>query len=271
MNSPKVSVVVPIFNRAGFISESLDSLQRERKVETEIIVVDDGSTDGSVDAVRVLAKHDPRIRLITGEHRGVSATRNIGVHSAIGKYITFLDSDDISAPGRICRQLHKLESNPGIAAVIGETLWFEALTRELDPVPGTRYVRTLAVTLHSAMFCRSTFDAYGLFDEALELCEDLDFFLRLLEGGAKFLLETEIASLCRRHQNNLTSNGQAVRKAFLAALQRSIARRRGSGHKEPLDVFFLRRFAVETFFNSRDGAVQPSSEFRLDELYATKA
>jgi glycosyltransferase involved in cell wall biosynthesis len=261
MGSPKVSVVVPIFNRANFIGESLASLQRERTVETEIIVVDDGSTDGSIDAVRLLAKHDPRIRLITGEHQGVSAARNIGVRSANGQYITFLDSDDISAPGRIERQLRKLESNPDIVAVIGETLWFEALTPELDPVPGTRHIRTLSVTLHSAMFLLSTFDVYGLFDEGLELCEDLDFFLRLLEGGAKFLMETELASLCRRHQSNMTSNGQAKRKAFLAALQRSIARRRGSGGKEPLDVFFLRRFAVESFFSSRDGAVQPPPDF----------
>src|SRR5690242_7730271 len=101
MSLPKVSVVVPIFNRASFVGESLASLQRERTVETEIIVVDDGSTDGSIDAVRLLAKHDPRIRLITGEHQGVSAARNIGVRSANGQYITFLDSDDISAPGRI--------------------------------------------------------------------------------------------------------------------------------------------------------------------------
>jgi glycosyltransferase involved in cell wall biosynthesis len=260
MSSPKVSVVVPIFNRANFIGDSLVSLQGERKVETEIIVVDDGSTDGSIDAVKAFSKKDPRIRLITGEHRGVSATRNIGLQSASGKYLTFLDSDDISAPGRIERQLRKLESNPGIAAVIGETLWFEALTPELDPLPGTRHVRTLSVTLHSAMFLRSTFDVYGLFDEGLEFCEDLDFFLRLLEGGAKFLLETELASLCRRHQSNMTSNWQAVRKAFFAALQRSIARRRGSGRKEPLDVFFMRRFAVESFFSSRDGAVRPPPE-----------
>lgn len=246
-----------MFNRVNFIGESLASLQSEREVEMEIIVVDDGSTDGSIAAVSELAKHDPRICLITGEHRGVSAARNIGVRSAQGEHITFLDSDDISAPGRIGRQLSKLERNSGIAAVIGETLWFEALTPELDPVPGTRHVRTMSVTLHSAMFTRSTFDNYGLFDEGLELCEDLDFFLRLLEGGAKFLMETELGSLCRRHQTNITSQGQQLRKAFLAALQRSIARRRGSGSNGPLDVFFLRRFAVESFFSSDARSAQP--------------
>jgi glycosyltransferase involved in cell wall biosynthesis len=250
MTSPKVSVVVPIFNGESFIGEALCSLRREKEVETEIIVVDDGSTDGSVGAVRVLAEQDPRIRLIGGEHRGVSATRNIGVRAATGECVTFLDCDDICPPGRIARQLRKLESHPGVVAVIGETLFFEALTPDLNPVPGSRHMRTLCVTLHSALFHRSVFETYGLFDERLESSEDLDFFLRISEGGACFLIETEIGSLYRRHPGNMTNNSQRLQKAMVAALQRSIARRRAAGRNEPLDLFFMRRFTMDTIFSS---------------------
>lgn len=250
MTSSKVSVVVPVFNGERFIGEALGSLQWEQEIEVEIIVVDDGSIDGSVGAVKALAGQDPRIRLVVGEHRGVSATRNIGVRTATGDYITFLDCDDICPPGRIARQVRKLRSYPGVAAVIGETLWFEALTPNLNPVPGTRHVRNLCVTLHSALFQRSAFETYGFFDEELELCEDLDFFLRLLEGGARFIIEPEIASFYRRHPGNMTKNFEHLQKAMVAALQRSISRRRATGHNEPLDVFFARRFTMETIFSS---------------------
>ena len=250
MKLPKVSVVVPVFNGERFIGEALASLQREHNVKAEIIVVDDGSTDGSVRMTKALAEQDERIRLIVGEHRGVSAARNVGVRAATADYITFLDCDDICFPGRIARQVFKLASNRNAAVVVGETLWFEALTPDLQPVPGTRHMRGLCVTLHSALFNRSVFETYGFFDEQLSSCEDLDFFLRLSEGGACFFIETEIASLYRRHPGNMTKDIQLEQKGTLAALRRSIARRRAAGINGPLDVFFTRHFTMETVFSS---------------------
>ena len=250
MTSPKVSVIVPVFNGEQFIGEALGSLRREQEIDAEIIVVDDGSIDGSVSAVSALAEQDPRIRLITGEHCGVSAARNIGVRAATGDYITFLDCDDICPPGRIARQLRKLSSHVEVIVVIGETLWFEALTPDFNPAPGTRHARTLCVHLHSALFDRSVFATHGFFDETLELGEDLDFFLRLLEAGARFLIETEIASFYRRHPGNMTKNLNQLRKSVLAALQKSIARRRAAGRNEPLEQCFLRRFTMEATFSS---------------------
>src|SRR5215212_7430518 len=98
MTLPQVSVIVPIFNGERFVGEALGSLRSERTIEAEIIVVDDGSTDGSVSMVRALAEHDTRIRILTGEHRGVSATRNVGVRASTAEHITFLDCDDICPP-----------------------------------------------------------------------------------------------------------------------------------------------------------------------------
>lgn len=260
-------MIVPIFNGERFIGEALFSLRREQDLEAEFIVLDDGSTDGSVGRVKALAQQDPRIRLIIGEHRGVSATRNVGVRAATGKYITFLDCDDICPPGRIARQVLKLASHPDAAAVIGETLWFEALTPDLDPVPGTRQARSLGVHLHSALFHRSVFETYGVFDETLEAGEDLDFFLRLLEGGSRFIVETEIASLYRRHSGNMTRNTQLLQKAMVAAFQRSIARRRTVGRSAPLDLFFMRRFTMDTIFSSAGSeCVAPAGAPACDQL-----
>jgi glycosyltransferase involved in cell wall biosynthesis len=254
----KVSVIVPVFNGERYLGEALDSLKCEQAPQLEIIVVDDGSTDGSTRIVEALARHDPRISLIASEHGGVSAARNIGVRAASAAYITFLDSDDICPPGRIARQLRKLTSNPEAAAIIGETIWFEALTADLEPVPGTRHARVLCVHLHSALFARSTFDNYGLFDETLEQSEDLDFFLRLAEANAVLLFEDEVASLYRRHDGNLTLNLHDLRKQMLAALHRSIARRRAAGRNGSLDAFFTRKFSFEVAFDSGATADDPS-------------
>jgi len=250
MTIPMVSVVVPVFNGEQFIGEALASLRCEEKIETEIIVVDDGSVDGSVGIVKALAEGDSRIHLITGDHRGCAATRNIGVRAAMGEYITFLDCDDICPPGRIARQALKLASHISVAVVVGETLWFEALTPELEPVPGTRRMRGLCATLHSALFRRSVFETYGLFDDQVLASEDLDFFFFFSESGARFLIETEIASLYRRHPGNISRDIQLEQRGTLLALRKSIARRRAAGRESHLDVFFTRRFAMETVFSS---------------------
>ena len=246
MTAPRVSVIVPVFNGERYFGEALDSLRREQEPELEIIVVDDGSTDGSGAIAQATAEQDRRrIVLIQGDHRGVSAARNSGVRAASADYVTFLDSDDICLPGRIARQLQKLISAPNLDAVVGETLWYETLTSDLRPAVGSRYIKTYSATLHSALFRRSLFGAHGLFDEELRYCEDVDFFLRLLEGGARFLVESEIASLYRRHPTNMTRNSHGFRKAMLATFQRSIARRRATGRNAPVDIFFARPFKVE--------------------------
>jgi glycosyltransferase involved in cell wall biosynthesis len=248
VSHPRVSIVMPVYNGVRFIAEALASVQSEPGIDAEIIVVDDGSTDDTALAVSSLAANDPRIRLLSGEHKGVSSARNIGVRAASGQYVTFLDADDICPPGRIARQAQKLAGRPDAAAVIGETLLFEELTKDLQPAPGTRYLQILTVTLHSALFCRDVFDRLGLFDETLSFSEDFDFFLRLAEAEAPLVIESEIASLYRRHPGSMTTDTTAVKAGMLAALQRSLARRRNSGRTAPFNHFFSQRLAAESLF-----------------------
>ena len=253
MTSPNVSVIVPVFNSERFLGEALGSLRLEQDIELNIIVVDDGSTDASLEIIKTLAQKDPRIQLIAGKHRGISAARNVGVRAASSDYITFLDSDDICPPGRIARQLRRLRSHPDAVAIIGESLWFETLTPDLEPVVGTRHLRMICVHLHSALFVSSVFDNFGHFDETLEFAEDLDFFLRLLEADAKILVEDEIASLYRRHENNSTRSFSHTRHATMASFHRSIARRRKAGNNKPLPSILARRLEGENIFSSTAG------------------
>ena len=248
MTAPIVSVIIPVFNGERHLGEALASLQEEPGFQLDLVIVDDGSTDRSLEIVSEISRRDQRLRIISGPHRGVAAARNVGVKAAEGAFVTFLDCDDVCPRGRIARQLRKLLANPEVAYVVGQTLMFEQLDDAQCPLPGSRSVSMLLPTLHCALFRRGVFSQFGLFDEELTFSEDLDFFFRLAEHDEQALVEAEIASLYRRHESNMTRNGRAIRTSTLQVLNKSIARRRAMGRRKPLDLFFVQHQEAETLF-----------------------
>ncbi|SFV26164.1 glycosyltransferase family 2 protein [Hyphomicrobium facile] len=248
MTAPIVSIIIPVFNGERHLGEALASLEEEPGFQLDIVIVDDGSTDRSLDIVSEISRRDQRLRIIRGPHRGVAAARNVGVQAAEGEFVTFLDCDDVCPRGRIARQLGKLLANPEVAYVVGQTLLFEQLDDAQCPWPGSRSVSMLLPTLHCALFRRGVFSQFGLFDEELAFSEDLDFFFRLAEHDKQALVEAEIASLYRRHDGNMTRNGRAIRTSTLQVLNKSIARRRAMGRRKPLDLFFVQHQEAETLF-----------------------
>lgn len=98
MEQPKVSIVIPFYNSERFAGEVIDAVTQQTLKETEIILVDDGSGDGTLALLEGAAKDDPRISVIREDHTGAGTARNLGLHEATGKYIMFLDSDDTFQP-----------------------------------------------------------------------------------------------------------------------------------------------------------------------------
>lgn len=116
MTEPLVSVFIPVYNAEKYIAESLESILNQTYDNLEILLVDDGSTDRSVEIIK--SYNDPRIRLIQNEkNMGIPYTRNVGLDHANGKYMAIMDSDDISLPDRIEKQVRFLEGNPDIDVV----------------------------------------------------------------------------------------------------------------------------------------------------------
>ena len=116
MESPLVTVFMPMYNSEAYIREALESMMNQTYSHIEIIIVDDGSTDGSVEIVN--SYQDSRIRLIRNkENKGIPYTRNVGLQAATGKYMAIMDADDISLPHRIERQVDYMEKNQGIDAI----------------------------------------------------------------------------------------------------------------------------------------------------------
>ena len=239
---------MPAYNRATLIADAIASLQSQQEVDVDIVVVDDGSTDGTKDVVREIIAVDPRVRLIENIHGGVAVARNTGVRAASGDYISFLDSDDLCAPGRLGRQIDKLASRPEIAAVTGHTRWFTEMRSDLQPAPGSMWYRRTDPALSNATFRRSIFDEFGLFDESLAFAEDIDFYFRLFEADARILVEVEIATYYRHHPGNMTKDEPAMYRGILQAYHKSIERRRIAGRSGRLEVFFHRPLDVETVF-----------------------
>lgn len=246
MSAPSVSIIVPAYNREVYISDALASLQTQSGVDADIIVVDDGSTDGTIDVIREIATRDNRVRLIQTAHGGVARARNVGLCAARGDYVTFLDSDDLCAPDRLARQIAKLRDCPAVTVVLGHSRWFTEITADFRPVPGSLWYRRTDPILSSAMFRPSVFDEFGTFDERLEYAEDMDLFFRLFEADAKILVEVEVATYYRIHPSNMTKDEAAMYKGLLQAYHRSIKRRRQSGRMPRLNVFFHRPFDEET-------------------------
>ena len=119
-SKPIVSVIIPTFNRSAMVREAVESVLSQTFDGFELIVVDDGSTDGTTDALRPLAG---AIRLIRQENRGVSAARNRGVAAARGALLAFLDSDDLWLPEKLAVQMSYMSTFPGAAVCHTEELW----------------------------------------------------------------------------------------------------------------------------------------------------
>jgi glycosyltransferase involved in cell wall biosynthesis len=228
-----VSIVMPAYNAARFIGAALASVTAQTFVDFEVVVVDDGSHDETAQIVAEAAASDPRIRLLAGAHAGVAAARNLGVAAARGDLVTFLDADDLWRPDRLARHVDFLSRNRETDVITGEVLLFEAIGADLEPLAGSAHVQLRGVCLGATTFRAKVFDGTGPFDDQLLHAEDLDFLLRVHDGGFRIEAERDVALLYRRHQTNMSNDVQASRRFFVQALHRSLTRRRAASYRPP--------------------------------------
>ncbi|MEE8540840.1 MAG: glycosyltransferase [Desulfobacterales bacterium] len=227
MNSrqiPTVSVIIPTFNRGWVIREAIDSVLNQTFGSFELIVVDDGSTDNTLD---ILAEYKDRITLIKQRNRGVSAARNRGMDAASGQFIAFLDSDDLWLPQKLKRQMEFFDSNPDALICQTEETWIRDAVR-VNPgkrhrkVSGMIFEPSLHLCLVSpsaVMIKRSLFEEVGLFDESLPACEDYDMWLRVGYKHSIFLIDTPLIIKRGGHADQLSKN-PALDKYRIKALKK---------------------------------------------------
>lgn len=188
-----VSIVMAAYNAAATIQATLDSVLAQTHDGWEAIVVDDGSTDDTRMIVERAAKADPRIRLASQPHRGVSAARNAGIAAARFDWLLFLDADDLIQSAHLERMTEELVRGAGLDAICCQStiLFADGETAGRHGVQQTGdlfglFGRSCATDIHACVVRRSLAEAIGGFDESLAMAEDWDFWIRLARTGAQF-------------------------------------------------------------------------------------
>lgn len=217
MLSPKVSVIIPTYNRAHLVKDAVESVLNQTYQDFELIVIDDGSTDNTRE---VLAVYKDKLTYIYQENQGRSAARNHGIKLAQGEYIAFLDSDDVWFPDKLERQVPVLESAPpdvvlvhGYKCIVDQNLQlvpgWELKLRKLYTSAEKReetyenYLHSSCNFTSSILVRKTAIIEIGCYDILIRTLEDLDLYLRLLLKGYNFAFISEPALIKYRcHENN---------------------------------------------------------------------
>ncbi len=225
---PALTVIIPVRDGRAYLGDALRSAGEQGFPQVELLVVDDGSTDGSAEIVAGVA---PGARLFRhAAPRGPAAARNTALREARGELIAFLDADDVWVPGALLRLSRHFHDRPDVQFVLGAT----ELVRM--PEPGAPAAEPVVLSparvsffLPATLFRSAVFERVGLLDETLTFGEDSDWFLRAREGGIPFLTTEEKVLLYRRHERNMT-RGKGLRTLFVPqTIVRSLRRRREAG------------------------------------------
>jgi len=224
---PRVSVLMPVHNRAAFVERACRSVLTQTFRDFELIIIDDGSRDDSPRRLEALARTDPRIRLSIRENRGLIASRNELLSLARAPLVAWMDSDDISLPERLAMQVARLDAEPGLVCLGSAALDIDS---DDDPICRNIYpehhediradlLEGGAIRFPTTMMRRGAAIDVGGFREPFKVGEDLDLFLRLMEVGTLANLP-QILLHYRQHvestSNVLVTNWVTYRDTILA-------------------------------------------------------
>jgi len=223
------SVVIPTHDRRGLVRTAVASVLSQANVDLELIVVDDGSTDGTAAALE--AEFGAAIKVLRTPNRGVAAARNTGVARSSGAWIAFLDSDDAWLPGKLAAQCALVAVDPSVEICQTQEIWIRNGRRVNPPsfhnsACGRIFEPSLRHCLISAsavMLRRSLFARVGGFAEDLPACEDYDLWLRILRNTPLHLVEQPLVLKHGGHADQLSRRHWGMDRFRVTALRRLLA------------------------------------------------
>ncbi len=256
---PRASVIMPAYNAETTIAAAVRSVVRQTEASFELIVVDDGSTDGTADVVSAMGD-DPRIRLIAGDHRGAAAARNAGLQAARAPLVSFVDSDDLLLPRYLELMTAALEADPATGFVHTDAYMLDSRTGRVRravamhgerPVPMPRTVEELHLALLRTNFIynavtarRGLFDELGGFDETLGAGIDYEMWLRIASHGLGAVHVPAALAVYRwGRAGSISSNLERVLTNLARVYE--IAAEQHPGSPEAKELARRRRAAVE--------------------------
>lgn len=226
-----VSVIIPAYNAAPYIRETVGSVLAQTYSNFELIIVNDGSKDNTLEVLRQIETEDERITVLTKDNSGVCDTRNLGYEKSKGEFHTFLDADDVWEPAFLEKCMELFQQQPEVGAVYSKVQHINEHSKKLDEYieantiasvndvlewkPG--YVASMGCTIYK----RSIIDQVGLFDNRLSTAADQDFHLRIASITPIVALN-EVLFYYRIHGNNMHQNIEVMEKDHLLVFNKAV-------------------------------------------------
>jgi len=224
MSEPRLSVIIPVYNAERYVAEAIQSVLDQDYDDLEIVVVDDGSTDGSA----AVAQQFKEIRLIRQENQGPGAGLNTGILNAGGDLIAFLDADDKWEPATLGRRVARFDDDPNLDMAHGRVIEFASPELKSQVLTADRAVANPVPARlgGTTMIKREALGRVGLMDTTLKLGAWMDWLMRADEAGLKTVSHDDLVLHRRIHDDNLVTRESGSKSDYVRLLKRALDRRR---------------------------------------------
>jgi glycosyltransferase involved in cell wall biosynthesis len=225
MTCARTSVIVPVYNAERYLGHCIESVLSQSHPPAEVLIVDDGSTDHSMDIAKMYASH---VRISHQENLGPAAARNAGIRLAAGELLAFLDADDLWTPDKLEHQLAVLATDSTCEAVLGKVENF--ISPELDECDRRALERSVAQTgsflIGALLIRRTAFLRVGWFDTRWRQGEFIEWWARATTLNLNYMVLQELVLQRRLHTDNMTRRNPHGHVDYLRLLREHLARRR---------------------------------------------
>jgi glycosyltransferase involved in cell wall biosynthesis len=229
MNKYLISCIVPVYNGEHYLAAALDSILAQPYRPLEIIVVDDGSTDGTA---TVVSSYGSQIQDVRQGNAGPAAARNLGLNMARGDYVAFLDADDLWHPEKMERQMARFRDRPELDICVAhvQNFWIPELKEEAERFRNHRLAKPVPGYVTGTLLARKAlFDSVGYFNTDLKHGDAQEWFIRVAEQGAVMELLPDVLLYRRLHLSNFSRAVRNVYQDHLRIIKASLDRRRRIG------------------------------------------
>lgn len=229
---PGISIIVPCYNYAHYLGETLKSIADQDFTAWECIIVDDGSKDNTRDVAMQWVNRDPRFLYIHQENGGLSSARNTGIRNAKGKYLQFLDADDLIHPSKLSVQYKMMSGSDENSVLYSSFRFLDENGRYYGPgphhylVPEKDFLHAciheweygFIIPIHTILFHREIFRRLGGFSGNTATHEDIDLHLRLSLSGIRYHHHPDVLAFYRVHSSGMSRNYTRMQQGYLTAL-----------------------------------------------------
>ena len=222
-----ISVIIPTYNRKKTLARAIQSVKNQSLSPFEILIIDDGSNDGTEGWVK---ENFQNIKYIYQNNHGVSSARNIGIENAYGDWVAFLDSDDEWLPNKLYKQVKAIDSNPEVKFFHTNEIWIRNGVRVNQMKKHKKYggyifekcLDICRISPSSVLIKKEVLDNIGVFDESLRVCEDYDLWLRITSKYPVVFLDEPLIYKYGGHADQLSKVNDGIESYRIQSLEKII-------------------------------------------------